>query len=80
MAWVINNNFKTLNDMKRTMTFKQARDLFFENYPEFQSERRVRKSQKDYSCDCRYAFVNFVDYLNKDGQITDNQAFKLTLG
>ena len=66
--------------MKRTMTFKQVRDLFFETYPQFQSERRVRKSQNNYSTDCRCAFVDFVDYLNKDGQITDNQTFNLTLG
>ena len=66
--------------MNKTMTFKQVRDLFFETYPEFQSERRVRKSQNEYSCDCRCAFCDFVDSLNKDGQITDKQAFKITLG
>jgi len=66
--------------MKKAMTFKQVRDLFFENFPEFQSERRVRKHQNEYSCDCRCAFCDFVDSLNKDGQITDKQADKITLG
>ena len=62
------------------MTFKQVRDLFFENFPEFQSERRVRKHQNEYSCDCRCAFCNCADSLHKDGQITDKQADKITLG
>ena len=62
------------------MTFKQVRDLFFENFPEFQSERRVRKHQNEYSCDCRCAFCDFVDSLHKYGQITDKQADKITLG
>ena len=66
--------------MKKAMTFKQVRDLFFDTYSVFQSERRVRKSQNEYSCDCRCAFCNFVDSLNKDGKITDSQAFKITLG
>ena len=66
--------------MKKAMTFKQVRDLFFENFPEFQSERRVKKHQNDYSCDCRCAFCNFADSLHKDGQITDKQADKITLG
>ena len=66
--------------MKKAMTFKQVRDLFFENFPEFKSERRVRKHQNDYSCDCRCAFCDFADSLHKDGKITDKQHFKITLG
>lgn len=67
--------------MKRNrMTFKQVRDLFFESYPQFKSERRYRKSHNEYSTDCRVYFCNFVDFLHKNGDITDNQAFHLTLG
>jgi len=66
--------------MKRIMTFKQVRDSFFNDYPEFKSERRVRKHQNDYSCDCRTAFVDYVDMLSKDGKLTDNQTFNITLG
>ena len=36
-------NLKTNNNMNKTMTFKQVRDLFFDTYSVFQSERRVRK-------------------------------------
>lgn len=62
------------------LTFKQVRDLFFEEYPEFRSERRVRKSQNDYSCDCRCAFVDFVDCLLKSGEISEKTADNITLG
>lgn len=61
-------------------TFKQIRDMFFEMHPQFQCERRYRKPQKEYSTDCRCAFVDFIDYLHKDRQITDKQASEITLG
>lgn len=66
--------------MNRKYTFKQVRDMFFDLHPQFMRERRSRKCQNDYSCDCRCAFVDFVDALHKDGQITDKQAFNITLG
>ena len=62
------------------LNFKQVRDLFFEEFPEYRSERRTRKSQNDYSCDCRCAFVDFVDYLRKSGEISDRTADNITLG
>lgn len=62
------------------LTFKQVRDLFFEEYPEFRSERRARKSQNDYSCNCRCTFVDFVDYLLKSGEISEKTADNITLG
>lgn len=61
-------------------TFKQIRDMFFECHPQYQSERRYRKPQKEYSTNCRCAFVDFVDSIHKDGMITDKQAFWITLG
>jgi hypothetical protein len=61
-------------------TFKQIRDMFFECHPQFAHERRYRKSQNEYSTDCRCAFVDFVDSLHKDGTITDKQSFGITLG
>lgn len=64
----------------KKLTFKQIRDMFFEVYPEFKCERRSRKTQNEYSCDCRCSFVNYVDMLHKDEQITDSQAFRITLG
>lgn len=67
--------------MKRnTMTFTQVRDLFFAEHPQFAHERRARKSQNDYTTDCRVYFCDFVEFLRRDGQITDRQADRLTLG
>lgn len=61
------------------MTFKQVRNLFFESYPEFKAERKYRKPQNDFSTTCRCYFVDFVDALCKDGQITRKQADNITL-
>ena len=62
------------------LNYKQVRNLFFEEFPEYRSERRARKSQNDYSCDCRCAFVDFVDYLLKSGEISERTANNITLG
>ena len=56
------------------MTKKQILRSFFECYPQFKSEFRVGKQQNSYSCDCRTAFCDHVDYLLKDGEITETQA------
>lgn len=64
----------------KKLTFKQIRDMFFEDYPEFKCERRSRKAQNEYSCECRCMFVDYVDMLHKNRQITDSQAFWITLG
>lgn len=67
--------------MKRNkMTFKEVRNLFFAEHPEFTHERRARKSQSEYSTTCRCYFCDFVEFLRRDGQITDKQAGRLTLG
>lgn len=65
-------------DMK-TMTFKQVRNLFFEEFPQFRHERRRGKQQNEFSTDCRCYFVDFVDYLHRDGQLTDRQRENITL-
>lgn len=61
------------------MTFKQVRDLFFDEYPEFKSERKSGKQQNDFSCDCRCMFCDFIDYLAECGQITESQRDRITL-
>ena len=66
--------------MKTKLTFKQVRDLFFEEHPQFKVERRYRKSQNAYRTDCRVYFCDFVEFLRRNGDITDKQAFNITLG
>ena len=64
----------------KKMTFKQVRDLFFEEFPEFQHERRYRKPQNEYSTNCRVYWCDFVEYLRRNGNITTKQAERIVLG
>ena len=59
--------------MKKGLTFTAVRNLFFETYPQFQAERRTRKSQNQ-------SFVDFVDFLMKSGKISEKTADNITLG
>lgn len=65
--------------MKNYLTFKQVRDMFFDTFSMYQSERKRGKKQSDFTCDCRTAFCDYVDNLHKDGRISDKQAFNITL-
>ena len=60
-------------------TQKQVRNAFWNAHPQFTSERRSRKTQNDYYTDIRVSFTDFVDYLCKDGQISEALAHKVTL-
>lgn len=65
--------------MKKYLTFKQVRDIFFDTYPMYQSERKRGKEQKDFTYNCRYDFILFVDSLHKEGLLSDKQKFNITL-
>lgn len=65
--------------MKKYITFKQVRDVFFEEYPMYKSERKKGKKQENFSYNCRYDFILFVDYLHKEGLLSDKQKFNITL-
>lgn len=60
-------------------TQKQVRSAFWNEHQEFKSEYRANKRQNDYSCDCRCAFVDFVDHLAKNGDISWKLADRVTL-
>ena len=64
---------------KNKMTFKEIRSNFWDLYPEFQNEYRCRKKQNEYNATIRTAFVDYIDHLAKDGIITNNQAYRITL-
>lgn len=64
----------------KKMTFKQVRDLFFEENPQFAHERRYRKPQNEYSTDCRVYWCDFVEFLRRNGNITAKQAERIVLG
>ena len=58
-------------------TQKQIRDMFWQNNPQF--KRKGKTKQNDYPADIRVSFCDFVDYLRRDGQITEKMADKVTL-
>ena len=60
-------------------TLREVRNAFWEQHPEFKKDFRVNKRQNDYCTDIRCAFVAYVDYLQKDGQISDKLAYRVTL-
>ena len=64
----------------KKMTFKQVRDLFFNEFPQFRHERRYRKPQDEYSTDCRVYWCDFVEFLRRNGDITTKQAERIVLG
>jgi hypothetical protein len=60
-------------------TIKEIRKQFWVEFPEFSGEYKANKRQNNYSCNCRCAFVAWVDYLQKDGVIPEKLANKVTL-
>jgi hypothetical protein len=62
---------------------KQIRQAFWESHP--QHEAHALKwgiktaPQNRHNCDTRCAWVDFVDYLSKDGQISEKLADRATL-
>ena len=69
------------NLIQRIMTLKELRKMFWSEIatPEMRAEYRTRKTQNDYSTDIRCAWVDFVDYADERGMITEKQASKATL-
>lgn len=57
----------------------EIRASFWNAFPQFKSDYKRGKKQNDYCCDIRCAFVDYVDYLMKNGEITEKQANNTTL-
>ena len=55
--------------MVKKLTKAQVLSIFKEEYADFLKEFRGDSIAK------REAFSNFVDFLNKDGYVSDNQAY-----
>lgn len=67
-------------------TQKQIRAAFWDAHPTANRKKypardwtREDKSHRDYCTDTRCAFVDFVDYLSRDGIISDQLASRATL-
>lgn len=64
-------------------TQKQIRASFWETFPQHEETARKNgvfgKGQNSQNCDTRCAWVDYVDSLAKDGQISDGLADRVTL-
>ena len=64
-------------------TQKQIREMFWEFLkevnPELAKQKRTNKKQNDYKTDIRVSFVQYVDNLQKNGEIKQSLANKVTL-
>lgn len=58
---------------------KAIRVAFWGAFPQFKSLRRAKKRQNDYPADVRAAFIDFVDALEKSGELTEGLAARVTL-
>ncbi len=54
-------------------------DMLEDVSPNLASQRRTRKTQNDYCADIRCTFVDYVDNLRKDRQISEKLANRVTL-
>jgi hypothetical protein len=60
-------------------TQNEVRDSFWRHHAQYEHLRRSKKRQNQYPADVRTAFVDFVDYLQKHGQISEALASRVTL-
>jgi hypothetical protein len=60
-------------------TVSEIRSAFWETYPQYKSEYRVKKRQNDYSTDIRCTFCDWLDLIHSNGLISDKLADKATL-
>lgn len=68
--------------MSRLTSQAEVRKAFWEAHPTL-PRRRIRNyagTGKMYPTDVRVAFVDFIDYLERDGQISTALAQRVTLG
>lgn len=63
--------------MSQISTQKALRTEFWVRHPQF--NRRGRAKQNSYSTDIRTAWCSFVEYLRRNGDLSENLAQKATL-
>ena len=60
-------------------TITEVRQAFWDAHPEFKNEYRKTWRQKQYRTDIMVSFTDYVDFLQKEGQITEKLAYRVTL-
>lgn len=56
-----------------------VRNDFWHSHPQFKNEYRKTYRQNQYNATIRTCFVDYVDYLQKDGIISESLANRVTL-
>jgi hypothetical protein len=65
--------------MYRITSLHQIRSAFWRAHPDLSRRRVGAGVDADYPTDTRVAFVDFVDYLVRSGDISENLAHRATL-
>lgn len=60
-------------------TEKEVRKSFWNSHPQLRKYYKVGFTQNQYSTDIRCAFCDYVDFLQKDGIISEELAKNVTL-
>ena len=60
-------------------TITEVRNAFWDVHTEFKSDFRKTYRQNQYKTDIRCAFVDYVDSLQKNGDISEKLARRVTL-
>ncbi|MGB1205349.1 MAG: hypothetical protein ACPG5B_06880 [Chitinophagales bacterium] len=58
---------------------KAVRQAFWDAHPQFKNEYHKKKKQNDYSAKIRMAFVNFIDFSEKNNVISEKMASNIIL-
>lgn len=73
------NDINKIGKLRGYMTEEEVIESFFEWHDEARKEREKGKEQNSFSTDVRVAFVEYIDYLQKDGEISEELASNITL-
>lgn len=60
-------------------TIKEVRESFWANHPEFKEDYRKTYKQNQYKTDIRCCFVDYVNMLRQNGEISEKLAYRVTL-
>jgi len=60
-------------------TQKQVRQAFWETHPAASKKILETFDRSTYTCDTRCAFVDYIDSLARNGDISENLASRITL-
>lgn len=70
----------SLNTENTMKTQAEIRKAFWAAFPDLPRKRTVKTgNHRDYPCDTRCAFVEFVDSLARSGEISESLASRVTL-